>query len=125
MPIRNATLHNLKNIDVDIPLNILTVVTGVAGSGKSTLISEVFAKEYEDQVVIVNQSPITASSRSMPATYLGFFDEIRKLFAGENQVDAGIFSFNSKGGVSSLSGKRCNRDRISIHGSSDYGMRGL
>lgn len=105
MPIRNATLHNLKNIDVDIPLNILTVVTGVAGSGKSTLISEVFAKEYEGQVVIVNQSPITASSRSMPATYLGFFDEIRKLFAGENQVDAGIFSFNSKGACPVCQGK--------------------
>ncbi|HAB60049.1 MAG TPA: daunorubicin resistance protein DrrC, partial [Lachnospiraceae bacterium] len=105
LPIRNATLHNLKNIDVDIPLNILTVVTGVAGSGKSTLISEVFAKEYEDQVVIVNQSPITASSRSMPATYLGFFDEIRKLFAGENQVDAGIFSFNSKGACPVCQGK--------------------
>lgn len=105
LSIRNATLHNLKGIDVDIPLNVLTVVTGVAGSGKSTLISGVFAKTYEDQVVIVNQSPITASNRSMPATYLGFFDEIRKLFSKENNVDAGMFSFNSKGGCPVCQGK--------------------
>ncbi len=105
LPIRNASLHNLKNIDVDIPTEIVTVVTGVAGSGKSSLISEVFAKQYEDGVVIVDQSPITASSRSMPATFLGIFDEIRKLFAEANSVDPGLFSFNSNGACPACEGK--------------------
>lgn len=78
LPIANASLHNLKNISVDIPLHVLTVVTGVAGSGKSSLIRDVFAAEYADQVVLVDQSPVTATGRSTPATFLGFFDEIRK-----------------------------------------------
>ena len=76
LPVRNANLHNLKNVSVDIPLNILSVITGVAGSGKSTLIRDVFAKQYEDRVVLVDQSPVTATGRSTPATFLGFFDKI-------------------------------------------------
>lgn len=105
LPVRNASLHNLKNVDVDIPTGVITVVTGVAGSGKSTLISEVFAKQYEKDVVIVDQSPVTASSRSMPATFLGMFDDIRKLFAEANSVDAGLFSFNSTGACPACEGK--------------------
>ncbi len=97
LPVRGANLHNLKNVDVDIPLGILTVVTGVAGSGKSTLIRDVFAKQYEDKVVLVDQSAITATGRSTVCTYLGFFDDIRKLFAKQNSVNAGLFSFNGKG----------------------------
>lgn len=97
LPIRNATLHNLKNVSVDIPLDVLTVVTGVAGSGKSTLIRDVFARQYAERVVLVDQSPVTATGRSTPATFLGFFDEIRKVMALENGVDASLFSFNSKG----------------------------
>ena len=97
LPVRNACLHNLKNVSVDIPLHVLSVVTGVAGSGKSTLIRDVFAKEYADRVVLVDQSPVTATGRSTPATFLGFFDEIRKVVAEENGVDAALFSFNSKG----------------------------
>lgn len=97
LPIRNASLHNLKDVSVDIPLNVLTVVTGVAGSGKSTLIRDVFAEQYSDRVVLVDQSPVTATGRSNPATFLGFFDEIRKLIACENHIDASLFSFNSKG----------------------------
>ena len=75
LPVRNANLHNLKNVSVDIPLNVLTVITGVAGSGKSSLIRDVFAKQYEARVVLVDQSPVTATGRSTPATFLGFFDE--------------------------------------------------
>lgn len=105
LPVRDAHLHNLKHIDVDIPLHVLNVVTGVAGSGKSSLIRDVFAKQYEEKVVLVDQSAITATGRSTACTYLGFFDEIRKVFAAENQVDAGLFSFNSKGACPSCKGR--------------------
>jgi excinuclease UvrABC ATPase subunit len=105
LPIRSARMHNLKNVDADIPLNVMTVVTGVAGSGKSTLISHVFAKQYADKVIAIDQAPITVSTRSMPATFLGFFDEIRKLFARENKVDFGLFSFNSAGACPACRGK--------------------
>ena len=97
LPVRGANLHNLKNIDIDIPLGILTVVTGVAGSGKSSLIRDVFAKQYENQVVLIDQSAITATGRSTVCTYLGFFDEIRKVFAKENNVSDSLFTFNGKG----------------------------
>ena len=105
LEVRNANLYNLKNVNVDIPVGVMTAVTGVAGSGKSTLISKVFAKKYEEDVVIVDQSPITATNRSMPATFLGFFDEIRKLFAQENNVSESLFSFNSKGACPKCKGK--------------------
>lgn len=105
LEVRNANLHNLKNVNVNIPLGIMTVITGVAGSGKSTLICDVFAKEHEDDVIIVDQGPITATNRSMPATFLGIFDDIRKIFAKENNVDSGMFSFNSKGACKACQGK--------------------
>lgn len=105
LPVRGACLHNLKNVDVDIPLGIMTVVTGVAGSGKSTLVSNVFAKQYEKDVVMVDQGPITATNRSTPASYLGFFDEIRKLLARESGRPEGLFSFNSAGACPVCSGK--------------------
>lgn len=105
LSVRNASVHNLKNVSVDIPLNVLTVVTGVAGSGKSSLIRDVFAKLYADRVVLVDQSPVTATGRSTPATFLGFFDEIRKVIAKENGVDAGLFSFNSKGACPACNGR--------------------
>lgn len=105
LPLRNAKLHNLKDVSVDIPLQILTVVTGVAGSGKSTLIRDVFAKQYEDRVILIDQSQIVATNRSNSATYLGFFDEIRKLLAKENHVSESLFSFNSKGACSECKGK--------------------
>ena len=105
LPIRNASLHNLKNVSVDVPLHVLTVVTGVAGSGKSSLIRDVFAKTYEDRVILVDQSPVTATGRSTPATFLGFFDEIRKVMGQANGVEASLFSFNSKGACPVCKGK--------------------
>ena len=105
LPVRDACVHNLKNVSVNIPLDVLTVVTGVAGSGKSSLIRDVFARQYADRVVLVDQSPVTATGRSTPATFLGFFDEIRKVMAAENGVDASLFSFNSKGGCPVCGGR--------------------
>lgn len=105
LPVRGACIHNLKNVDVDIPLGVLTVVTGVAGSGKSSLIRDVFAKQYEEQTVLIDQSAITVTGRSNVCTFLGFFDEIRKLLATENGVDAGLFSFNSRGACPACGGR--------------------
>lgn len=105
LPVRGACLHNLKCVDVDIPLGVMTVVTGVAGSGKSTLISQVFAKKYEKDIVMVNQGPITATNRSTSASYLGFFDGIRKLLATESGKPDSLFSFNSTGACPVCGGK--------------------
>ncbi|MEV8441975.1 excinuclease ABC subunit UvrA [Actinosynnema sp. NPDC051121] len=95
VPITGATLHNLKDVDVDIPLGVLTVVTGVAGSGKSSLIHGSLARR--DDVVTVDQSPIRGSRRSNPATYTGLLDPIRTAFAKANGVKAALFSANSEG----------------------------
>jgi excinuclease UvrABC ATPase subunit len=103
--IKNAVMNNLKNISVDIPAGILNVVTGMAGSGKSTLITKVFADIYRQDVIVVNQKPIFATNRSTPVTFLGAFDEIRDLFAKENNVDKGYLSFNSKGSCEECQGK--------------------
>ena len=105
LPIRGASLHNLKSVDVDIPTGVLCVITGVAGSGKSSLISGVFASQYAERVIRIDQSPITATGRSTPASFLGFLDEIRNLFAAENGVPAGMFSFNSEGACPRCQGK--------------------
>lgn len=105
LPVRNAAIHNLKNITVDIPLHVLTAVTGVTGSGKSSLIRDVFAEKYAEQVILVDQSPVMATGRSTPATFLGFFDEIRKRMGKENGVSAALFSFNSKGACPNCKGK--------------------
>ncbi len=103
--VNNASIHNLKNVSVKIPKNVLTVVTGVAGSGKSSLIRDVFAKKYKDDVVLVDQSSVTATNRSTICTFLGFFDDIRKAFAKKNNTDASLFSFNSKGACPKCNGR--------------------
>src|SRR5688572_18536540 len=83
LPITNAKANNLRNINVDIPTGVLTVVTGVAGSGKSSLIHETLLRQYPDAIVI-DQSEVGANSRSNPATYTGIMDEVRKAFAKAN-----------------------------------------
>ena len=95
--IRDAHCHNLKHVNVVIPKGILTAVTGVAGSGKSSLMRYAFPEAYPDAIVI-DQKPIGTSIRSTPATYAGVMDEIRKVFAKANGVGASWFSFNSDGG---------------------------
>ncbi|ROQ03068.1 excinuclease UvrABC ATPase subunit [Rathayibacter sp. PhB93] len=93
--IRGASTHNLRGVDVDVPLGVLTVVTGVAGSGKSSLIHGSLAKR--PGVIVADQSPIRGSRRSNPATYTGVLDAIRTAFAKENGVKAALFSANSAG----------------------------
>jgi excinuclease UvrABC ATPase subunit len=104
LPISNVALHNLRDVSVDVPAGVLTVVTGVAGAGKGSLISETFRILHPD-AIFVDQSPIPTSSRSTPATYLGLMDPIRKLFAKANDVDASLFSFNAKGACEECQGR--------------------
>lgn len=104
MSIKNADLHNLKDITVDIPKNILVGITGVAGAGKSTLINEVFTKIYP-QSVVIDQSAVGRSVRSIPVTYIGIFNEIRSIFAQANNKSKSMFSFNSDGGCPKCKGK--------------------
>ncbi len=103
LPLRNAKVNNLQTVSVDIPTAVLTVVTGVAGSGKSSLIHEVFLRQHTDAIVI-DQSAVGVNSRSNPATYTGIMDDIRKAFAAANKVNASLFSFNSKGACENCQG---------------------
>jgi excinuclease ABC A subunit len=110
LPIRNATRNNLKNVNVDIPLGMLVALTGVSGAGKSSLVDEIV---YQYSTVgngrdrslpgvkslqLIDQSPIGRMSRACIATYVGAFDEIRKIFSQETHMSASLFSFNSHGG---------------------------
>jgi excinuclease ABC A subunit len=104
LKIKNANLHNLKNINVDLPKGILTVIAGVAGSGKSSLM-EFFEKEYNKNIIPIHQKSIGSNSRSTPATYLNIMDSIREIYAKENKVSKKLFSFNSKGACPACKGK--------------------
>ncbi|GGW65469.1 ABC transporter [Streptomyces lucensis JCM 4490] len=100
--IRGATAHNLRDVDVDIPLGVLVVVTGVAGSGKSSLVHG--SIPAGEGVVSVDQAPIRGSRRSNPATYTGLLDPIRKAFAKANGVKPALFSANSEGACPTCNG---------------------
>ncbi|MFZ4618250.1 MAG: ATP-binding cassette domain-containing protein, partial [Rectinemataceae bacterium] len=102
-PVRGARANNLRNVDVDIPKGIFTVITGVAGSGKSSLIHQAFLAAHPEAVVI-DQSPVGQNSRSNPATWSGVMDELRKAFAAANKVKPGLFSFNSEGACPACQG---------------------
>jgi excinuclease UvrABC ATPase subunit len=102
LEIRRASTHNLRDVDVDIPLGLLCVVTGVAGSGKSSLIHGSVAGR--DGVVVIDQGAIRGSRRSNPATYTGLLDPIRKAFAKVNGVKPALFSSNSEGACPSCNG---------------------
>ena len=100
--VRGAGTHNLKDVDVDLPLGVLTVVTGVAGSGKSSLIHGSLAGR--DDVILIDQAGIKGSRRSNPATYTGLLEPIRKAFAKANGVKPALFSANSEGGCEGCNG---------------------
>ncbi|WP_280430869.1 excinuclease ABC subunit UvrA [Nocardia brasiliensis] len=102
LEIRNATRHNLRGVDVDIPLGVLCVVTGVAGSGKSSLVHG--SIPASEGVVAVDQTPIRGSRRSNPATYTGLLEPIRKAFAKANDVKPALFSANSEGACPNCNG---------------------
>lgn len=102
--ISDANVNNLKNVTVKIPKGLLTCITGVAGSGKSSLIYDCFAKEHPEAIVI-DQSTIGRSSRANSMTYIGAFDLIRKEFAKHTRSDASLFSFNSKGACPKCNGQ--------------------
>ena len=102
MKVRGARTHNLKNVNVDIPLGVLVVVTGVAGSGKSSLIHG--SVSGRDEVVSIDQTPIRGSRRSNPATYTGLLDPIRNAFAKANGVKPALFSANSEGACPTCNG---------------------
>ena len=102
--IKNAAIHNLKDVSVDLPLGVLTVIAGVAGSGKSSLM-EFFQEAFPEDIISISQKNIGINLRSTPATYLDISDNIRKLFANENKVSQNLFSFNSKGACPACGGK--------------------
>ncbi|MET0997556.1 MAG: excinuclease ABC subunit UvrA, partial [Marmoricola sp.] len=102
LEIRGASTHNLQDVDVDVPLGVLCVITGVAGSGKSSLIHG--SVDGRDGVVVVDQAAIKGSRRSNPATYTGLLEPIRKAFAKANGVKPALFSSNSEGACENCNG---------------------
>ncbi|MCE7081085.1 excinuclease ABC subunit UvrA [Streptomyces sp. ST2-7A] len=101
--VRDGTANNLRGVTVEIPTGVLTVVCGVAGAGKSSLVERAFLEQHPSAVVI-DQAAVGTSNRSTPATYIGLMDHLRKAFAKANKVSASLFSFNSKGACETCQG---------------------
>lgn len=101
---QKSSLNNLKNVSLRVPKGVLTVVTGVAGSGKSSLVTGAFLSDFPNAIYI-SQKAVHTNSRSNPATYIGIMTAIRTVFAETNHVKASLFSFNSEGGCPSCQGK--------------------
>jgi len=97
LKIIGATRHNLKNINVDIPIGVMVALTGVSGSGKSSFVEEILS-QHGDKVVLIDQGQVGANKRGCIATYVGAFDKIRDHFAKENRMNSSFFSYNSYGG---------------------------
>ncbi len=104
IPLDNVSINNLKNVSTRIPQGVLTCITGVAGSGKSSLINQYFVNRFPDAVVI-DQSAVGTNVRSIPLTFIGIFDLIRKEFEHETGASASLFSFNSEGACPKCNGK--------------------
>lgn len=102
--LERASLHNLNQVTVDLPLGVMTVIAGVAGSGKSSLMEE-FRRRCPEEVIFIGQKDIGINLRSTPATYLDIADDIRALFAKEHHVPQALFSFNSKGACPACQGR--------------------
>lgn len=117
--LNNVSRHNIENLSVKIPKNALTLVTGLAGSGKSTLIREIFKDKYPDSTVL-DQSLPRGSSRSNVVTYLGIHDEIKKIFSEENKTDKSLFSVTGKGACSECKGKGTIKLDLAYLGDSEY-----
>ncbi|MFH1752310.1 MAG: excinuclease ABC subunit UvrA [archaeon] len=113
LQVRNACIHNLKNVNVRMPLGVFCCVTGVSGSGKSSLIIDEFANKFSEDIVLVDQSQIVGSVRGNAATFIGVFDIIRGVLARKNKVSKSIFSSNSKGACPDCKGLGFNR--IDMH----------
>ena len=117
--LENVSKNNIKNISVKIPENAITLVTGLAGSGKSTLIREIFTSKYPESIVL-DQSLPQASSRSNIITYLNIYDEIKKLFARENKVNKNLFSARGKGACPECKGKGTIKLDLAYLGDSEH-----
>lgn len=117
--LNNVSKHNIRNLSVKIPKNALTVVTGLAGSGKSTLIREIFKDKYPESTILDQSLPI-GSSRSNIVTYLNIYDEIKKLFSKENKVDKSLFSVTGKGACPECKGKGVIKLDLAYLGDSEY-----
>jgi len=119
--LRNASLHNIHNLDIDIPTGVFTTVTGVSGSGKSTLIQEILIPAHPKELVAVDQSPVGANSRGSIATYSGVWGNVRQQLAQEWSVSPSLLSFNSKGACPDCKG--LGYQTVNMHFLADMRLR--
>lgn len=121
LEVQNANIRNLKNISCKIPLGVICTFTGVSGSGKSSLLIDVFAKKYKERVVVIDQKGLSGTARGNIVTYIGIFGQIREIFAQENNVSKSLFSFNSKGSCPECKG--LGYKKIDMHFMGDVSVR--